>query len=142
MKFDTAVAAQEAFRRVQEAGELGEDLDEAMEAQAQFDESAGEASSEAYQRLTQIGERHPKALAYQEFLIYSTWNYVLEGPSPDRFKKGLDLCDRYLKTAGGKAAPATMARIRELRRSFQNGLGLERDEEIEEYEEDAFQGGD
>lgn len=36
MNFDTAVTAREAFKRAQTSGELGEDLDHAIEAEVHF----------------------------------------------------------------------------------------------------------
>ena len=142
MNFDTAVAAQEAFKRAQLAGELGDDLDSAIEAEERFASSTGQESTEAYEALLKIGERHSKATAFLEFLIYTTWNYVIELPSPDRFKKGLELCNRYLKEAGTKTDKTELKQVRELRHSFLNGLGRTEDEGMEEYDEDAFAGGD
>ncbi len=142
MKFDTAVAAQEAFKRAQSSGELGEDLDHAIEAEERFGSSTGPESTQAYEALLKIGENLSGATAFLEFLIYTTWNYVLEFPSPDRFKKGLELCNRYLKEAASKPDKTRLTQIRELRHSFLNGLGQTDDEGVEEYEEDAFSGGD
>ncbi len=142
MKFDTAVAAQEAFKRAQSAGELGEGLDPAIEAEERFASSTGPESTKAYEALLKIGDRQPAAMAYLEFLIYTTWNYVIELPSPDRFKKGLELCNRYLKEAVSKTDKTRLSQIRELRHSFLNGLGRTEDEGMEEYDEDAFAGGD
>ncbi|HUK56012.1 MAG TPA: hypothetical protein VLY20_05075 [Nitrospiria bacterium] len=142
MNFDTAVAAREALKRAQTAGELGEDLYPATEAEERFASSTGQESAEAYATLFKIGETHPTATAFLEFLIYTTWNYVIECPSPDRFKKGLELCRRYLKETAGKINQTQSNQIRELRHSFLNGLGRTDDEGIEEYEEDAFAGGD
>jgi hypothetical protein len=142
MKFDTAVAAQEAFKRAQSSGELGEDLDPAIEAEERFGSSTGQDSTDAYKALLKIGERLSEATAFLEFLIYTTWSYVIELPSPDRFKKGLELCNRYLKEAAGKTDKTELSHVRELRHSFLNGLGQADDEGMEEYDEDAFAGGD
>ncbi|MBI3595821.1 MAG: hypothetical protein HY203_01550 [Nitrospirae bacterium] len=142
MKFDTAVAAQEAFKRAQSAGELDEDLDLAIEAEERFASSTGQDSIETYEALLKICETHPTATAFLEFLIYTTWNYVIELPSPDRFKKGLELCNRYLKGTAGKTDKTQLKQVHELRHSFLNGLGRTNDEGVEEYEEDAFAGGD
>ena len=142
MKFDTAVAAQEAFKRAQSAGELDEDMDLAIESEERFASSTGQDSIEAYEALLKICEMHPTATAFLEFLIYTTWNYVIEFPSPDRFKKGLELCNRYLKEAAGKTDKTQLKQVRELRHSFLNGLGQTDDEGVEEYDEDAFAGGD
>jgi len=142
MKFDTAIAAREALKRAQAAGELGEDLDPSIETEERFASSAGQDSVDAYEALLRIGETHPEAMAFLEFLIYTTWNYVLELPSPGRFKKGLDLCDRYLKVAAHKAEPVQLKQIRELRQSFLNGLGRTDDDVMDEFEEDALSGED
>lgn len=142
MNFDTAVAAREAFKRAQTSGELGEDLDPAMEAEERFASSTGQDSTETYEALLKIGETHPEAAAFLEFLIYTTWNYVIEFPSPDRFKKGLELCNHYLKGAAAKTDKTGLVQIRELRHSFLSGLGQTDDVAMEEYDEDAFAGGD
>lgn len=142
MKFDAAVAAPEAFKRAQSAGELDEDMNFAIEAEERFASSTGQDSTDAYEALLKIYETHPTATAFLEFLIYTTWNYVIERPSPDRFKKGLDLCNRYLKEAAGKTDKTQLVQVRELRHSFLNGLGQTDDEGVEEYDEDAFAGGD
>ncbi len=142
MKFDTAVAAQEAFKRAQSAGELDENIDLAIESEERFASSTGQDSIEAYEALLKICETHPTATAFLEFLIYTTWNYVIELPSPARFKKGLELCNRYLKEAASKTAKTQLKQVRELRHSFLNGLGRTDDEGVEEYDEDAFAGGD
>ena len=142
MNFDTAVAAQEAFKRAQSFGELADDLDSAVEAEERFASSAGQDSTDAYEILLKIGDRHSEATAFLEFLIYTTWNYVIELPSPDRFKKGVELCNRYLKEAATKTDKTRQSKIRELRHSFLNGLGQADDEGMEEYDEDAFAGGD
>ncbi|MBI3812274.1 MAG: hypothetical protein HY283_08735 [Nitrospirae bacterium] len=75
-------------------------------------------------------------------MIYTTWNYVIELPSPDRFKKGLELYNRRLKEASTKTDKPELKQVRELRHSFLNGLGRTDDEGMEEYDEDAFAGGD
>jgi hypothetical protein len=142
MNFDTAIAAQEAFKRAQSAGELDEDLDLAIEAEERFASSTGQDSIEAYEALLKMCETHPTATAFLAFLIFTTWNYVIELPSPNRFKKGLELCNRYLKGATGETDNAQLKQVRELRHSFLNGLGQTDDEGVEEYDEDAFAGGD
>jgi hypothetical protein len=142
MKFDTAIAAREAFRRVERSGELGKHLDRAIEAEERFSSSTGEDSTAAYETLLEIGESNPQARAFLEFLIYTTWNYIIEFPAPVRFEKGLELSDRYLRQTGVPSDGTPIRQIRELRRSFMNGLGLGDTEEVQEHEEDAFQGGD
>ncbi|MGH7256583.1 MAG: hypothetical protein ACREI3_12505 [Nitrospirales bacterium] len=143
MHFDPAVAAQQSFGRSREADELGEDVCSAEDAEAIFSGSAGEEASCAYDALQALGERHPDAPAFQEFLIYITWQQVTEETIPRHFQKGLDLCDRYLKRARGRPGEdPQLAQIQELRQSFRAGLGLQEDDVLEEFDEDRFRGGD
>ncbi len=141
MKFDPAVAAQASFRQAQEACELGDDLDMTLKAEETFSSSVGETATAAYQKLQQIGERHPEAISFQEFLIYITWHQVMEETIPAHFKKGIELCDRYLRQVKNSGDRAQVRQIRELRASFLAGLGLGGDEE-DDYREDEFKGGD
>lgn len=69
---------------------------------------------------------------------------MTEETLPVYFRKGLDLCDRYLKGAREAARDQIQVnQIRELRASFCRGLGLVHEEEAEEeYDRDAFKGGD
>ncbi len=142
MQFDPAIAAQSAFTRAQSRGELKEDLAEAQEAEAAFSASAGEEATAAFHTLQALGLRHPEATAFQEFLIYITWQQVTEQTIPRYFRTGLELCDRYL---GRKAAPTTdeqqVRQITELRKSFRAGLGMDQ-EEPHDYEKDTIKGGD
>lgn len=145
MQFDPAIAAQRSLSQALESGELGEDRETVVETEAVFSAEAGEAARTAYLALQQIGEQHPNARAFQEFLIYITWQQVTEETVPANFKKGLALCDRYLHGVRGamSADEQTQVRqIRELRASFRGGLGLDNDDEMEEYDKDAFHGGD
>ena len=86
------------------------------------------------------GERHPEAAAFQEFLIYITWQQVVEERIPSHFLKGVELCDRYLQRWGREDWPV-VEQVSELRTSFRAGLGL-KDDEADEYEQDTFKGGD
>ena len=145
MQFDPAIAAQRSFKQAKDTGELGEDLDEVLETEAIFSSETGDTARSAYMRLQAIGERHPHARAFQEFLIYITWQQVTDETIPVHFKKGLELSDRYLKEV-----PASLSddeqigirQVRELRASFRAGLGLVEEDEQEEYDRDAFHGGD
>ena len=141
MKFDPAVAAQTSFRRAQQSGELGEDLDRAVEAEEIFSAEAGEPVRAAYETLQEIGERHPEAAFFQEYLIYLTWQQVMAEPIPMYFQKGAELCDRYLKQSGDRHDETQVRQIHELRASFRAGLGLG-DSEPEIYDEDTVKGGD
>jgi hypothetical protein len=141
MKFDPAVAAQTSLRRAQQSGELGEDLTRAVETEEIFSAEMGEAAKVAYQTLQKIGERHPEAAFFQEYLIYLTWQQVMAEPIPMYFQKGAELCDRYLKQGGDRHDETQVRQIRELRASFRAGLGLG-DSEPELYDEDTVKGGD
>lgn len=145
MRFDPAIAAQRSFAQAKFRGELGKDLDEVVEAEAIFSTETGDTARAAYMTLQKIGERHPHARAFQAFLIYITWQQVTDETVPTHFKKGLELCDRYLNGLPA-SLPADeqvqIRQIRELRMSFRNGLGLVEEDEQEEYDRDAFHGGD
>ncbi len=146
MRFDPAIAAHRAFKSAVESGQLGNDLGAVCDAETTFSSTAGDEARTAYRLLQEIGERHPDATAFQEFLIYITWQQVTEETLPIYFRKGLDLCDRYLEavcrtTQDHDQTP--IIQIRELRASFSKGLGLAEEEEAaEEYDRDSFKGGD
>ena len=140
MQFDPAIAAQRSFQRAQDTGELSDDCAAAAAAEETFSASAGSEAKSAYAALQQMGERHPDATAFQEFLIYITWQQVTEETIPANFLKGAELCDRYLQR-WGREDRAQVEQIRELRVSFRAGLGL-KDDEPDEYEQDMFKGGD
>lgn len=145
MQFDPAIAAQHSLVRAVESNELGEDLEQVMAAEAVFSADAGETARSAYLALQEIGERHPDAWSFQEFLIYITWQQVTEETVLVHFQKGLALCDRYLNRLLRSLSADEQRRvrqIRELRASFRGGLGLVEDDEMEEYDKDAFHGGD
>jgi hypothetical protein len=145
MQFDPAIAAQRSFDQAKSRGELGKDLDDVVEAEATFSSEAGDTARSAYMTLQAIGERHPHARAFQEFLIYITWQQVTEETAPAHFKKGLELSDRYLNGLSASLSDdeqVQVRQIRELRASFRAGLGLVEEDEQEEYDRDAFHGGD
>ena len=141
MQFDPAIAARLSFKRAQESGELGHDLEKATAAEETFSEGAGTEAKTAYRTLLEIGERHPDAVSFQEFLIYSTWQQVTEETIPAHFQRGAELCDRYLARLGSGHDEIQAAQIGDLRRSFRAGLGLGAEEE-EDYDEDTLKGGD
>lgn len=143
LPFDSAIEAQAAFRLAQTRSELGPDGESARELEAEFSENAGEEATQAYRGLLTLGERHPEACAFQEFLIYSTWQQATENPIAEHFHRGRDLCARFLAQATGSGIEKNLARIRSLRTSFLNALGEKEHDEIgEEYDRDAFKGGD
>ena len=141
MQFDPAIAAQVSFTRAQDSGELGPDLEQAREAEEIFSGSAGREATAGYFTLLAIGERHPDAVAFQEFLIYITWQQVTEETIPAHFQKGAELCDRYLSRLARGHDEVQAEQIRELRRSFRAGLGQSEDDEAD-YDADTPQGGD
>jgi hypothetical protein len=140
VRFDPAIAAQRSFQRAQQTGELGDNLEAAIAAEATFSTSAGAGAKAAYLALQQVGEQYPDAVAFQEFLIYITWQQVTEEISPVHFRKGAELCDRYLHRHRHETG-MQVQQIRELRVSFRAGLGLHEDED-NEYDEETFKGGD
>ena len=144
MNFDPAIAAREAFARAVSSGTLGEDLESAQEAEDTFSSAAGEDATSAYHALLDIGARRPDAEAFQEFLIYSTWQQAADVTIPRYFQIGADLCDRYLeRRTRGQAGPAPrqFAQVTEIRSSYRAGLGLE-DEDDHDFDKDTFKGGD
>jgi hypothetical protein len=143
LPFDPAIAAHTAFQLAHARNELGADSDLAAEWEAAFSASAGDEATQAYRQLVSLGERHPNARAFQEFLIYSTWQQAAEDPIAEHFKRGLKLCDRFL--VGGEVAgtPRSLTQVRALRGSFLSALGVKEQDEVgEEYDRDAFKGGD
>ena len=141
MQFDPAIAAQVSFTRAQESGELGPDLEQAREAEAIFSGSAGREATAGYFTLLELGERHPDAVSFQEFLIYITWQQVTEETIPAHFQKGAELCDQYLSRLDHGHDETQAEQISALRRSFRAGLGQGEDDEAE-YDADTPKGGD
>ena len=143
LPFDPAIAAQGAFQLAHTRNELNLDGELACELEATFSASAGEEAAQAYRRLLTLGERHPGAHAFQEFLIYSTWQQAAEEPIAEHFRCGLELCSRFLVRAEAADTARSFAQVRALRVSFQSALGdTEQDAIGEEYDRDAFKGGD
>ena len=142
MHFDPAITAQQALHRAEEEGELGDALNEIVEAEETFSSEAGPEARRAYDCLQQIGEQLPEARAFQEFLIYITWQQVTEETIPQHFQKGVELCDRFLARFSGELEGSeTLNQVVAIRKSFQGGLGSE-ESPVPEYEEDMFKGGD
>jgi hypothetical protein len=141
VQFDPAIAAQASFTRARESGELAHDLEQARESEEIFSGSAGREATAGYFALLELGERHPDAVSFQEFLIYITWQQVTEETIPANFQRGADLCDRYLSRLARGHDEIQADQIRELRRSFRAGLGQGEDDEAG-YDEDTLQGGD
>jgi hypothetical protein len=143
LPFDPAIAAQASFQLAHARNELGSDGELACELESAFSSSAGAEATQAYRQLLTLGERHPQAQAFQEFLIYSTWQQAAEDPIAEHFHRGRDLCGRFLAGAETAGTAESLARIRALRASFLSALGeKEQDEIVDEYDRDAFKGGD
>lgn len=143
MNFDPAVAAQHALHRAEEQGELGTFHHEIVEAEETFSTEQGLEAKQAFERLQDLGERLPDADRFQEFLIYITWQQVTEETIPAHFRKGLELCDRFLARFGSTIQGTDrLRRVVAIRHSFQRGLGIQPSDQIPEFEEDAFHGGD
>lgn len=143
LSFDPAIAAQAAFQLVHTRNELNVDGELACELEATFSASAGEEAVQAYRRLLTLAERHPDAHAFQEFLIYSTWQQAAEEPTAEHFRCGLELCSRFLVRAETADTARSFAQVRALRGSFRSALGEKEQDEIgDEYDRDAFKGGD
>jgi len=140
MHFDPALAARTAFQHA--AAELGPDWTTALELEEVFSSSAGQDASDAYQALLQLAERHPGAHAFQAFCIYITWQQVTEHTIPRYFQTGLRLCDQYLLSSDGKNG-TDLANIQDLRDSFNAGLGMDQEDELQqEFRRDTPKGGD
>jgi hypothetical protein len=143
LSFDPAIAAQVAFQLAHTRNELNVDGELACELEATFSASADEEAVQAYRRLLTLGERHPNAHAFQEFLIYSTWQQAAEEPIAEHFRCGIELCSRFLVRAETADTARSFAQVRALRGSFRSALGEKEQDEIgDEYDRDAFQGGD
>jgi hypothetical protein len=143
MNFDPAIAAHQALHLAEEHGELGKLEADVIEAEEIFSTDQGPEAKRAFDTLQQLGARLPRAQHFQEFLIYITWQQVTEGPLARYFQHGLNLCDRFLEQFGSTIeGTATHQQILAIRESFQGGLGMEAEQTIPEFEEDAFQGGD
>lgn len=146
VRFDPAIAAQTSFKLAVESGQLDADVEAVRDAEATFSATAGEEAHAAYLTLQEIGIRYPQAASFQAFLIYITWQQVMEETIPTHFRQGIVLCDRYLQRAREAAQDhdtTQVEQIRELRVSFCSGLGLaDKEASEEEHDKDAFTGGD
>lgn len=142
MNFDPAIAAQVALQTCERAGELGEDFERAVEAEETFSTNAGPVAKSAYLELLEIGKTHSHAMAFQEFLIFITWQQVTEETIPIHFQTGLTLCEAYLAflTESNSSSPH-IAQVEELQMSYRNGLGLD-DTDPHDYDADIIKGGD
>jgi|CXWL01.1.fsa_nt_gi hypothetical protein len=141
MNFDPALTAQDALKRSLAAHELGPDEDAATEAEDTFSSSAGPDASEAYHRLLELGQRHPQAAAFHEFLIFITWQQLTECTIARYFQIGLDLSNHYLATHAQRTTAEQRERVEALRESYVAGLG-QTDEPLIDFDKDIVKGGD
>jgi len=140
MRFDPALAAQDAFREAE--AELGTDWDMAVELEDTFSSNAGMTARDAYGDLLALARRYPNAHSFQAFCIYITWQQVTEETIAHHFETGLRLCEAYLASREARTE-RDVEQIEELYGSFRAGLGLEEEDEIQaEYRRDTPKGGD
>ena len=101
----------------------------------------GPEAYQAYECLQACGRELPEARYFQEFLIYITWQQAMAETIPQHFRKGAELCDRFLAAfAETLAGSTTLSQVLDMRDSFRGGL-IESDHALPEYDEDAFMGG-
>lgn len=140
MRFDPALAAQEAFHQAE--AELGQDWNTAVELEATFSSNAGATAREAYEGLLALAKQYPNAYSFQAFCIYITWQQVTEETIARHFETGVKLCEAYLASREARTE-RDVEQIDELYGSFRAGLGLEEEDEIQaEYRRDTPKGGD
>ncbi len=140
MRFDPALAAQEAFGQAEP--ELGTDWDTAVELEHTFSSNAGATAREAYEGLLALAQQHPQSHFFHAFCIYITWQQVTEETIAHHFETGLKLCEAYLASCETRTARDS-EQIEELYGSFRAGLGLEEQDELQvEYKRDTPKGGD
>lgn len=140
MRFDPALAAQEAFGQAE--AELGTNWDTAVELENTFSSNAGATAREAYEGLLALAQQYPNAHSFQAFCIYITWQQVTEETIARHFETGLSLSEAYLASPAGKN-PRDIECVTELHGSFRAGLGLEEQDELQiEYKRDTPKGGD
>lgn len=140
MRFDPALAAQEAFHQAEV--ELGIDWDMAVELEETFSSNAGSTAREAYEGLLTLARQYPQAHSFQAFCIYITWQQVTEETIARHFETGVKLCEAYLVKREARTG-LDGEQIEELYGSFRAGLGLEEEDEIQaEYKKDTPKGGD
>ncbi len=143
MNFDPAVAARDALDRAYARDALGDAQTEIEEAEDVFSSETGAEATRAYETLLAIGERLPQAQAFQEFLIFATWQQVTEETIPRHFQKGVELTRQFLERFGAQVKGTDVyERVAAIQESFQGGLGGQVDDIQDEYDRDAPQGGD
>jgi hypothetical protein len=140
MRFDPALAAQQAFQQAE--AELGSGWDTAVELEDTFSSNAGTMAREAYEGLLALAQRYPNARSFHAFCIYITWQQATEETIARHFETGMKLCEAYLASRDARTEQ-DIEQIEELYGSFRAGLGLEEEDEIQvEYRKDTPKGGD
>lgn len=143
MNFDPAIAAQQALDRAYTHDSLANFQSEIEEAEETFSSETGSEAKQAYEILLAIGEKLPQAQAFQEFLIFITWQQAAEETIPRHFHKGVQLTEQFLARFGSQVRGSDVhERIVAIRRSFKRGVGDRIESIQDEYDQDAFHGGD
>ena len=143
MNFDPAITAQKALAQAYVQDDLGGFQEKIEEAEDMFSSETGSEAARAYETLIAIGERLPDAQAYQEFLIFITWQQVTEETISRHFQKGVQLTEQFLARFGSQVQGTDVyERIVAIRQSFKQGLGDRIESMLDEYDRDAFHGGD
>ena len=143
MNFDPAIAAQHALDRAYAHDFLADFQSEIEEAEETFSSETGSEAKQAYEILLAIGEKLPQAQAFQEFLIFITWQQAAEETIPRHFHKGVHLTEQFLTRFGSQIRGSdAYERIVAIRQSFKRGLGDRIESMQDEYDRDAFHGGD
>ena len=143
MNFDPAITAQEALARAYADDNLGDSQPDIEEAEDTFSTETGSEAKHAYETLIAIGETLPQAQAFQEFLIFITWQQVTEETIPRHFHKGVQLTEQFLARFGPQIKWTDVyERVFAIRQSFRQGLGHRVESIQDEYDRDAFHGGD
>ena len=143
MNFDPAITAHKALAQAYGHDDLGDFQEEIEEAEDTFSSETGLEAARAYETLIAIGERLPDAQAYQEFLIFITWQQVTEETIPRHFQKGVQLTEQFLARFGPQVRGSDIhERIVAIRQSFKRGLGHRIESMQDEYDRDVFHGGD
>ncbi len=143
MKVDPAIAARDALGRAYAHDAIGDACADIEAAEEVFSSETGVEATRAYETLLAIGERLPQAQAFQEFLIFATWQQATEETHPRHFRKGVQLTRQFLDRFGPHIQGTDVQeRVTAIQRSFQRGLGRQVDEMRDEYDRDALHGGD
>ena len=140
MEFDTSIASGRMFELVQASDELGDELETVLEAEERFSNSVGEEAATAYRELVAVGDRHPDADLFKEYLVYITWNHLMDETYPEHFRRGLTLSRDLIRRDTG-ANGERLRRLQAMEESFRAGLGG-KSEDLMDFDADLPKGGD